>query len=69
MCEYITRFAAAEARGIASIEIKLDELGIAVPEERRAQLLAEVKIRGAAKRGIVTDDEFRQLAAGVGEGT
>ncbi len=55
--------------GIASIEIKLDELGIAVPEERRAQLLAEVKIRGAAKQGIVTDDEFRQLAAGVGEGT
>jgi isopropylmalate/homocitrate/citramalate synthase len=55
--------------GIASIEIKLDELGIAVPEEQRAQLLAEVKIRGAAKQGIVTDDEFRQLAAGVGEGT
>ncbi len=55
--------------GIASIEIKLDELGIEVPEERRAQLLAEVKIRGAAKQGIVTDDEFRQLAAGVGEGT
>ena len=55
--------------GIASIEIKLDELGIAVPEERRAELLAEVKIRGAAKQGIVTDDEFRQLAAGVGEGT
>ncbi len=55
--------------GIASIEIKLDELGIEVPEERRAELLAEVKIRGAAKQGIVTDDEFRQLAAGVGEGT
>ena len=55
--------------GIASIEIKLDELGIEVPEERRPQLLAEVKIRGAEKQGIVTDDEFRQLAAGVGEGT
>ena len=55
--------------GIASIEIKLDELGIEVPEERRAELLAEVKIRGAAKQGIVTDDEFRQLAAGVGDGT
>ncbi len=55
--------------GIASIEIKLDALGIAVPEERRAELLAEVKLRGAAKQGIVTDDEFRQLAAGVGEGT
>jgi len=55
--------------GIASIEIKLDELGIEVPEERRAELLAAVKVRGATKRGIVTDDEFRQLVAGVGEGT
>lgn len=55
--------------GIASIEIKLSELGIEVPEERRAELLAAVKVRGATKRGIVTDDEFRQLIAGVGEGT
>ncbi len=55
--------------GIASIEIKLDELSIEVPEERRAELLAAVKVRGATKRGIVTDDEFRQLVAGVGEGT
>ncbi|MCH7844454.1 MAG: hypothetical protein IH850_01290 [Acidobacteria bacterium] len=55
--------------GIASIEIKLDELGIEVPEERHAELLAAVKVRGATKRGIVTDDEFRQLIAGVGEGT
>ena len=55
--------------GIASIEIKLSELGIEVPEERRAELLAAVKVRGATKRGIVTDDEFRQLVAGVGEGT
>lgn len=55
--------------GIASIEIKLDQLGLEVPEERHAQLLAAVKLRGATKRGIVTDDEFRQLIAGVGEGT
>lgn len=55
--------------GIASIEIKLDELGIEVPEERHAELLAAVKVRGATKRGIITDDEFRQLIAGVGEGT
>ncbi|GMQ85297.1 MAG: 2-isopropylmalate synthase [Acidimicrobiia bacterium] len=55
--------------GIASIEIKLEELGIEVPEERRAELLAAVKLRGASKQGIVTDDEFRRLVAGVGEGT
>ncbi|MCH7888851.1 MAG: hypothetical protein IIA00_06185, partial [Proteobacteria bacterium] len=40
--------------GIASIEIKLSELGIEVPEERRAELLAAVKVRGATKRGIIT---------------
>jgi isopropylmalate/homocitrate/citramalate synthase len=49
--------------GIDSIRIKLDELGLEVAEERHAELLAAVKKLGAEKRGIVTDDEFRQLAA------
>ena len=52
--------------GLASIEIKLDELGMDVPEAERAPLLAAVKALGAAKEGIVTDDEFRGLAVEVG---
>jgi isopropylmalate/homocitrate/citramalate synthase len=48
--------------GIDSIRIKLEELGLDVPEERRSALLAEVKRLGAQKRGLVTDDEFRRLA-------
>jgi isopropylmalate/homocitrate/citramalate synthase len=48
--------------GIDSIRIKLEELGLDVPEERRAELLAAVKRLGAEKRGLVTDDEFRRLA-------
>jgi isopropylmalate/homocitrate/citramalate synthase len=48
--------------GIDSIRIKLEELGLDVPEERRAGLLADVKRLGAQKRGLVTDDEFRRLA-------
>jgi isopropylmalate/homocitrate/citramalate synthase len=48
--------------GIDSIRIKLEELGLEVPEERRADLLAAVKRLGAEKRGLVTDDEFRELA-------
>jgi isopropylmalate/homocitrate/citramalate synthase len=48
--------------GIDSIRIKLEELGLEVPEERRAELLADVKRLGAEKRGLVTDDEFRRLA-------
>src|SRR5205085_10541929 len=48
--------------GIDSIRIKVEELGLDVPEERHAELLAAVKKLGADKRGLVTDDEFRQLA-------
>ena len=55
--------------GLASIEIKLDELGIEVAEDRRADLLAAVKALGTAKEAIVTDDEFRELVAEVGAGT
>jgi isopropylmalate/homocitrate/citramalate synthase len=49
--------------GLDSIRIKCAELGIDVSEERHAQLLARVKQLGAEKRGLVTDEEFRQLAA------
>ena len=47
--------------GVDSIRIKAEELGLDVPEERRAELLAAVKARGAEKHGLVTDDEFRAL--------
>jgi len=50
--------------GLDSIRIKADELGLDVPEERRAEVLAEVKELGARKRGLVTDDEFRELVDG-----
>jgi isopropylmalate/homocitrate/citramalate synthase len=50
--------------GLDSIRIKADELGIDVPEEQRADVLARVKELGARKRGLVTDDEFRELAGG-----
>jgi isopropylmalate/homocitrate/citramalate synthase len=50
--------------GLDSIRIKAEELGLDVPEERRADLLARVKELGARKRGLVSDDEFRALAAG-----
>jgi isopropylmalate/homocitrate/citramalate synthase len=49
--------------GLDSIRIKAAELGLDVPEEQRADLLARVKELGARKRGLVTDDEFRQLIA------
>jgi isopropylmalate/homocitrate/citramalate synthase len=50
--------------GLDSIRIKAEELGLDVPEERRAGLLAKVKELGTRKRGLVTDDEFRDMARG-----
>jgi isopropylmalate/homocitrate/citramalate synthase len=50
--------------GIDSIRIRADELGLAVPEEARADLLAKVKALGTQKRGLVTDEEFTDLARG-----
>lgn len=47
--------------GVDSIRIKVAELGLDVPEERFAELLAAVKRLGTEKRGLVTDEEFRAL--------
>jgi isopropylmalate/homocitrate/citramalate synthase len=49
--------------GLDSIRIKVAELGLDVAEERYAELLAAVKALGTDKRGLVTDDELRSLAA------
>ena len=50
--------------GLDSIRIKVEELGLDVPEARWPDLLARVKELGTRKRGLVTDDEFRELAGG-----
>ena len=50
--------------GLDSIRIKAEELGLDLPEERRAEVLAQVKALGARRRGLVTDEEFRELAGG-----
>jgi len=52
--------------GLDSIRIKAEELGLDVPEERRAELLAKVKELGTRKRGLVSDDEFRALVEQTG---
>lgn len=68
---YSSRLVAAERgivlgkkSGLDSIRIKAEELGLDVPEERRADVLAQVKELGRRKRGLVTDDEFRRLLDG-----
>jgi isopropylmalate/homocitrate/citramalate synthase len=47
--------------GIDSIRLKADELGLELDDEAKRALLARVKELGAKKRGLVSDDEFREL--------
>ncbi len=47
--------------GIDSIRITVERLGLDVPEERWPELLARVKVLGAEKHGLVTDDDLRAL--------
>jgi isopropylmalate/homocitrate/citramalate synthase len=47
--------------GLHSVSLKCKELGVQVPEEQRAELLAAVKQRGIEKRGLLTDEEFLEL--------
>ncbi|HVW30025.1 MAG TPA: hypothetical protein VHC69_31905 [Polyangiaceae bacterium] len=49
--------------GADSIRIKARELGLNVPEASLRDVLERVKSRAISKRGLVTDEEFRELAA------
>ncbi len=51
--------------GLDSIRIKVEQLGVDLPEERYADVLAKVKALGVRKGGLVTDSEFRRLARGA----
>jgi isopropylmalate/homocitrate/citramalate synthase len=49
--------------GLDSIRLKAEELGLELPEERRAAVLAEVKALGTRTRALVDDAAFRKLVA------
>jgi isopropylmalate/homocitrate/citramalate synthase len=52
--------------GPDSVDLKAKELGLVVTPDQRAAVLAAVKKQAIAKRGLLTDDEFRKI---VGEAT
>jgi isopropylmalate/homocitrate/citramalate synthase len=58
------RIVLGKKSGLDSIRLKADELGLDVPEERYAELLAAVKQLGTTKRRLVSDDEFRAIVDG-----
>ena len=47
--------------GVASVQLKAKELGLDVPQDKIAPILAEVKSQGTRKGRLVTDDEFRRV--------
>ena len=55
------RIVLGKKSGIDSIRLKAEELGLDVPADRHAELLAAVKELGAREQRLVTDAEFRAL--------
>jgi isopropylmalate/homocitrate/citramalate synthase len=47
--------------GLDSVDLKAKELGLTIPADQRVPILAAVKQRAIAKRGLLTDQEFRQI--------
>jgi isopropylmalate/homocitrate/citramalate synthase len=47
--------------GLDSIDLKCKELGLTIAPQQRAAILAEVKKHAIAKRGLLTDEEFRSI--------
>ena len=59
------RIVLGKKSGLDSIDLKCRELGIQITPDQRGTILAAVKKKAVAKRGLVTDDEFRQIANSV----
>jgi isopropylmalate/homocitrate/citramalate synthase len=51
--------------GLDSIDLKCNELGLTITPEQRAPILAAVKKLAIARRGLLTDEEFRKIVREV----
>jgi isopropylmalate/homocitrate/citramalate synthase len=59
------RIVLGKKSGPDNIDLKCNELGLSITPEQRGPILAEVKKRSIAKRGLLTDEEFRTIVVGV----
>jgi isopropylmalate/homocitrate/citramalate synthase len=59
------RIVLGKKSGLDSIDLKARELGLDIPADARPAILAEVKKHAIAKRGLLTDAEFRQIVGGI----
>jgi isopropylmalate/homocitrate/citramalate synthase len=59
------RIVLGKKSGLDSIDLKAKELGLTIASDQRAAILAAVKKRAIAKRGLLTDDEFSEIVRQV----
>jgi isopropylmalate/homocitrate/citramalate synthase len=57
------RIVLGKKSGLDSVDLKAKELGLTIANDERAAILAAVKKRAIAKRGLLTDDEFSILVS------
>lgn len=55
------RIVLGKKSGLANIELKGKELGLDIPADKRADVLAEVKDCATREGRLITDDEFRNI--------
>jgi len=55
------RIVLGKKSGLDNIDLKCKELGLKLEEDQRAVVLAAVKRRSIEKRGLVSDEEFREI--------
>ena len=59
------RIVLGKKSGLSNIKLKGEELGLDIPEDKRAGVLAEVKDLGTRNARLVTDEEFKEIVARV----
>lgn len=59
------RIVLGKKSGLASIELKGKELGLEIPEDKRADVLSQVKNVAVHDRRLITDEEFRGIVASL----
>ena len=59
------RIVLGKKSGLSNIKLKGEELGLDIPEDKRAGVLAEVKDLGTKNARLVTDEEFKDIVARV----
>ncbi|MCB1679256.1 MAG: hypothetical protein KDI16_11295 [Halioglobus sp.] len=57
------RIVLGKKSGLASIALKLQDLGLQVDEERHAAILNDVKVQATAAQRLLSDAEFRAIVA------